>query len=134
MNVRSTRPSRSPCGRRAWPWLLLTLTLIFEGCAAPPPRETPAEPPPQRMSALLARDRDFAVVIAQPGDTFASLAERYLGDAGKAWWIAEFNGVDHPEAGRDVVIPLRARNPLGVYAQGFQAIPILCYHRFGPNR
>jgi len=83
---------------------------------------------------LLGRDRDFAIVIAQPGDNFATLAERYLGDAKKSWWIAEFNGIDHVDAGQDVVIPLRARNPLGVYANGFQAIPILCYHRFGPNR
>ena len=37
-------------------------------------------------------------------------------------------------AGQDVVIPLRPRNPIGVYANGFQTVPILCYHRFGPNR
>jgi peptidoglycan/xylan/chitin deacetylase (PgdA/CDA1 family) len=32
-----------------------------------------------------------------------------------------------------VVIPLRIRNALGVYASGYQTIPILCYHRFGPR-
>jgi hypothetical protein len=105
---------------------------MIQGCATPPPLAPPPEQPAPRTSALLARDRDFAIVIGQPGDNFATLAERYLGDAKKSWWIAEFNGIDHVEAGQDVVIPLRARNPLGVYANGFQAIPILCYHRFGP--
>ena len=34
-------------------------------------------------------------------------------------------------AGQTVVIPLKATNPFGVYANGFVTIPILCYHRFG---
>ena len=34
-------------------------------------------------------------------------------------------------AGQTIVIPLRIRNAVGVYANGYQTIPILCYHRFG---
>jgi len=114
-------------------FLALIAGLLIAGCATPPSLPSAPEAPAPR-AALLARDSDFAVVMAQGGDTLASLAERYLGDAGKSWWIAEFNNVDHPEPGRVIVIPLRARNPLGVYASGFQTIPILCYHRFGSNR
>ena len=29
------------------------------------------------------------------------------------------------------MIPLRVRNPTGVHANGYQTVPILCYHRFG---
>ena len=53
----------------------------------------------------------------------------------RRWWIAEFNGVDRgarrpgPSSSR-----CAARNPIGVYADGYQTVPILCYHRFGPNR
>ena len=36
--------------------------------------------------------------------------------------------------GRSSSIPLRLRNPVGVYANGYQTIPILCYHRFGSAR
>lgn len=134
MNIHPRRKRRSGSDWRLW-FGLLVVTMIIQGCAAPPPLLTPPpEPPPVRTSALLARDRDFAVVIAQPGDNLATLAERYLSDAKKSWWIAEFNGIDHVAPGQELVIPLRARNPVGVYANGFQTVPILTYHRFGLNR
>ncbi len=41
---------------------------------------------------VLARDDDFAIVVARAGETAATLAQRYLGDARKGWWIAEDNG------------------------------------------
>jgi peptidoglycan/xylan/chitin deacetylase (PgdA/CDA1 family) len=116
-----------------WRLVLLVATAIVQGCATPP-RPPEPEVAPVRASPLLGRDQDFAIVVAQGGDDFASLAERYLGDSSKGWWIAEFNGIDQVRAGQDVVIPLRPRNAIGVYPTGFQTIPILCYHRFGPNK
>jgi peptidoglycan/xylan/chitin deacetylase (PgdA/CDA1 family) len=83
---------------------------------------------------VIGRDKEFAVVIAQSGDTLASLAQGYLGDGRRAWWIGEFNNVTQARPGQELVIPLKARNPLGVYHQGFQTVPILCYHRFSNNR
>jgi len=38
--------------------------------------------------------------------------------------------VSQARPGQELVIPLKARNPVGVYAQGYQTVPILCYHRF----
>jgi len=32
-----------------------------------------------------------------------------------------------------LVIPLNAPNPIGVFADAYQTVPILCYHRFGIN-
>jgi peptidoglycan/xylan/chitin deacetylase (PgdA/CDA1 family) len=116
---------------------LVVTALVVAGCATPPapvPVAQPEAPAPTPRGPLLGKDRDFAIVVAQSGDDFASLAERYIGDARKGWWIAEFNGVDKIQPGQDVVIPLRPRNAIGVYASGFQTVPILCYHRFGPNR
>jgi peptidoglycan/xylan/chitin deacetylase (PgdA/CDA1 family) len=132
-----TRPHRLPrSDRRGWRLVLglLAVALIVQGCAAPPPRAPEPEPAPAREAGVLGRDQDFAIVVAQSGDDFATLAERYLGDAKKGWWIAEFNGVDRVQAGQDLVVPLRPRNAIGVYPNGFQTIPILCYHRFGPNK
>lgn len=107
---------------------------LLAGCATPPP--APQEPDsvvatPPDTGPVLARDSDFAIVTVQPGDTLGALAQRYLGDAGKGWWIAQFNNVTAVRAGQVVIVPLRSRNPLGVYANGYQTIPILCYHRFG---
>jgi len=59
------------------------------------------------------------------------LAQRYLGDRAKRWWIAEFNAIDEVRSGQTVVIPLKAANPSGVYANGYLTVPVLCYHRFG---
>jgi peptidoglycan/xylan/chitin deacetylase (PgdA/CDA1 family) len=128
------RPPRRERAHRRLVLGLLAVTLIAAGCAAPPPRGPAPEPAPTRTSPLLGRDQDFAIVVAQRGDDFAKLAKQYLGDAGKGWWIAEFNDVDHLRPGDDVVIPLKARNPIGVYPNGYQTVTILCYHRFGPSR
>ena len=111
---------------------------VLAGCATPPPppvqvSEPVQEPAPIVRGPVIARDRDFAIVTAAEGDTLAALAARYLGSQEHAWRIAEFNGVERVQRGQTIVIPLRARNVIGVYANGFQTIPILCYHRFGPK-
>ena len=93
--------------------------------AATPPAAAPV------AGAEIARDDDYLVVRVAPGETAATLAQRHLGDRGKAFWILEANGGGEPAAGDIVAIPLRPPNPIGVAAGGFQAIPILCYHRFG---
>src|SRR5512140_309076 len=112
---------------------------VIAGCAtetvSPPTAPATSATPPVAASRgpLLARDDDFAVVRAAEGDTLGSLAQRYLGDAGKAWRIADWNGIDRVRAGDTVVIPLRMRNAIGVEHGGYQTVPILCYHRFGPR-
>lgn len=113
--------------------LLALLAVGLAGCGGLPEREVAAGDGETRGTRLLARDADYTVVLAQKGDDLASLAERYLGDPGKAWWIAEWNGIDAVKPGQDVVIPARPRNPLGVSATAIQTVPVLCYHRFGPR-
>ncbi len=107
--------------------------IVLTGCATAPP---PAPSAPEAVAApqtgmLLARDDAFAVVVVGPGETPATLAQLYLGDQSRRWWITEFNNVEEIRAGQTIVIPLKAVNPSGVYANGFLTIPILCYHRFG---
>ena len=80
---------------------------------------------------MLARDDEFAIVVARAGDNAESLAQHYLGDARKGWWITEGNGGAEIRPGQVVVIPLVPRNRVGVHADGFQTVPVLCYHRFG---
>ena len=137
MNRPSLRPNRIRAVRsRA---LALRAVVIFvraiAGCATlpPPAPDAPVSVAPLDAGPVINRDDDFAIVATRDGDTIASLAKTYLGDTGKAWWIAQFNGVTTVRAGQIVVIPLRIRNALGVYASGYQTIPILCYHRFGPR-
>lgn len=113
---------------RAASWLIVAAVLV-QGCAEAPRQAAPA--PVVRDGALLGRDDDYAVVVARSGDDLAGLAERYLGDRGKSWWIADFNGIDAIRPGQSVVIPLRQTNRVGVHWTMYQTVPILCYHRFG---
>ena len=131
MPPRLPRPSR-----RSRPAALAALALLIAGCATPPPApapEAPAAAPPPVAGPVLNRDGDFAIVVARPGDTYAALAERHLGDAALAWRISEFNDAAPLRPGQTLVVPLTNRNPIGVYASGVQTVPILCYHRFGPR-
>jgi len=111
----------------------LIAAIVLAGCAEAPPRPTPA---PEVASTaqegvVLARDESFAIVVAVPGEDLDALAQRFLGDRSKRWWISEFNNIDEVRPGQAVVIPLKAANPSGVYANGYLTVPILCYHRFG---
>ncbi|MEO8626977.1 MAG: polysaccharide deacetylase family protein [Betaproteobacteria bacterium] len=47
--------------------------------------------------------------------------------------IAEFNDISEPRPGQPLVVPLQSINPTGVFANGYQTVPILCYHRFGAD-
>jgi peptidoglycan/xylan/chitin deacetylase (PgdA/CDA1 family) len=76
---------------------------------------------------------DFIVTRARPGDTFESLAARYLGDAGRAWMIEAYRGGKALVAGQEVVIPRRDWNPAGVTPSGYQLVPVLVYHNLGPE-
>jgi len=107
--------------------------IALAGCADAPLRTSspPEVSPAPQEGVVLARDDSFAIVVAAPGDDLDTLAQRFLGDRSRRWWISEFNNIDDVRPGQTVVIPLKATNPSGVYANGYLTIPILCYHRFG---
>ena len=116
----------------------LAVALLVAGCAQQAPRPDGAPPATAPATAasdgpVLARDRNYAVVVAQPGDTLASLAERWLGSASHRSAIAEFNRIDEVRPGQAIAIALEGRNNVGVRPGAAQAVTILCYHRFGPR-
>jgi peptidoglycan/xylan/chitin deacetylase (PgdA/CDA1 family) len=94
-----------------------------------PPAPPPPPPPPPPVERLPAsfESKDFIVIIAKSGDTAASLAASHLGSAGRAWMIEEFGGRATLAAGQRVAIPRRDWNRAGVYASGYQVVPVLAY-------
>ena len=76
---------------------------------------------------------DFIVTTARAGDTTTELARRFLGDAALAWMIEDYNDVTTLAAGQTVIIPRKPWNPSGVYADGYQLVPVLTYHDIGPQ-
>jgi peptidoglycan/xylan/chitin deacetylase (PgdA/CDA1 family) len=109
----------------------IAVALLVHGCATPPPPPAAEAVVKAGETRVLARDDEFAIVVARADDTAQGLAQQYLGDARRSWWITESNGGADIRPGQVVVIPLVQRNRIGVYADGFQTIPVLCYHRFG---
>jgi len=132
-----------PPGRRAGAALL---ALALGACAAPAatgPGPAPAgaaravRPSAPRGPERLLRTERFVAVVARPGDTLETLAERHLGDAARAWEIAAFNGVESVAPGDEVAVPLVPFRRGGLGPKRYQTVPVLSYHHFaeaGPDR
>ncbi len=90
----------------------LLLLLLFSGCAV--------KHPPS----------DFLFVTPDNKDTFESLAQQHLGNSSMAWKIQESNGIAAITPGEELIIPVKAINPGGLTAEGYQLIPVLSYHNF----
>jgi len=138
------RPAaRSRRGR----WLGLgAVMLAASACAtAPPAPEAPAAPPPRAQAPAAAarpveaplaevfESERLILAFARAGDTPATLAARYLGDAARAWMIEDYNGASSFTAGQEVIIPKRDWNLAGVEPAGYQLVPILVYHNLAPE-
>ena len=115
--------------------------LVLAGCSSTPPKQEPvASGPPAAASPSpkappeVFESSDFIITLAKPGDTPESLSSRYLGSPTKAWMIEEYGGSRSLIPGDEVVIPRRQWNPPGVYASGYQLVPVLVYHNIGPQR
>ena len=76
------------------------------------------------------QSQDYIVYMAGKNETSITLAQKLLGDPGKAWLIEDNNPAGSFKRGQVVVIPLKEENIGGLYEDGIQTVPILCYHRF----
>lgn len=83
---------------------------------------------------VLGQNDRYMVVVAGRGETPESLAEAFLGDPGQSWRIEDANGGATIEPGQQVVIPRISFNSVGVFANGYQTVPVLSYHRFGAGK
>jgi peptidoglycan/xylan/chitin deacetylase (PgdA/CDA1 family) len=121
--------------------VLIILLLFLGGCATVTPVSEPAKTAvisstpvqPQASRERERRSEDYVVIIANPSDTYETLAASYLGDARLAYIIAEFNNKPIVP-GKDVAIPLKPVNPGGLYADGYQTVQVLCYHQFSSKK
>jgi len=119
--------------------IILALLLFMAGCSTPP--ATPpidATPSPQVTTqapfGVIARNNRFVVYVPRAEDTLASVARDVLGSDSRAWEITEFNNITDLSPGQAIAIPLQPVNALGISAKGYQTVPILAYHRVGPQR
>ena len=109
------------------------LLALIAGCATVEPPPGPAQPVVEAKARgqVIARNDRFVLYAPDGDDSLASIAQRFLGNASHQWEIADFNEIARPSPGKVIAIPLRPTNPHGVRANGYQTVPILCYHRIG---
>jgi peptidoglycan/xylan/chitin deacetylase (PgdA/CDA1 family) len=116
---------------QTWVWLGTFLLLAMVSCAVPQ-KKTQVSPvkPPAATTRVFA---GFAAVVVQPRDTLASLAETYLHDPSRGWLIGEFNNISALRPGQTIIIPSKPYNKGGLSLNGYQTVPVLCYHKFSKN-
>ena len=73
---------------------------------------------------------DFVAVIAAEGDSFSSLAQKYLKDPALDWVISDYNEIDTLKPGQALIIPLIQQKKGGLTPHGYQTVPVLSYHNF----
>ena len=76
------------------------------------------------------QSEEYIVCKLQNQDTPPALAEKFLGDRKKSWVIEDANEDVDFKKNNVIVIPLKEKNKGGLTSDGFQVVPILCYHRF----
>jgi len=111
---------------------LVLFSLTLSSCAPLAPKQERGAP---RVEPAVEREvfRSDRYLVCVPGEetTAEALAAEYLGDPEKAWVIEESNEGTSFSGSDAIVIPLREENPGGLAKDGYQTVPILCYHRFG---
>ena len=79
------------------------------------------------------QSNDYIICQLKDKETPETLAEKYLGDRKKFWVIEDANEDVSFEKNKIIIIPLKETNIGGLTANGFQVVPILCYHRFAKD-
>ena len=79
---------------------------------------------------IVLSNQDFLIITASSNDSFASLAQQYMGSSAKADILRRYNPKIELHSGVSVAIPKHVLNTSGVFYDGYQVVPILCYHQF----
>ena len=106
---------------------------LMSSCAWENWSRTPPEPAPAKdklTERVVFRSEDYAVVRLRGDETAGSLAQEFLGDPRRAWVIDEANQGAAFAKDQMIVIPLREENRGGLTTEGYQVVPVLCYHHF----
>ncbi len=84
----------------------------------------------QAKEPIADADHPPLMVRARQGDTPATLAQRYLNDASKAWMIREYNGWASFSEGTAIAVPRAPFRLGGLTPGGYQTVPVLLYEDF----
>ena len=94
----------------------LGLLFLFGSCSSAP--------------TIYRSDRCIVYQVKE-GDTPESLAREFLETPDLAWMIEDENRGASFQPGSFITIPLAPENKAGLAPDGYQVVPVLCYHHFG---
>lgn len=113
---------------------LFGLGLLFQSSCATlvvaPKTTEPAVSKEKPTKPMIFQSEEYIIYRVQGEKTPVALAERFLGDTRKSWVIEDANEGIPFEKGQLVVIPLKEENKGGLTADGYQVVPVICYHHF----
>lgn len=88
---------------------------------------------PLRQGPVIYKSTGYALCKPQKDISFRDLARIHLGDEALSWKIEDANDSTSSTTPDFIVIPLKEKHRGGIYDDGYQTVPILCYHKFGTN-
>jgi peptidoglycan/xylan/chitin deacetylase (PgdA/CDA1 family) len=98
-------------------FFIITIALALSACSS-------------SQRTIVAENQNYLIVEARGEDDYPALAKDYLGDASFASVIQRYNpGLDVLQ-GSKIAVPKNNFYSSAVFADGYQRIPILCYHQF----
>ncbi|MCP4669952.1 MAG: polysaccharide deacetylase family protein [Desulfobacula sp.] len=107
-------------------FLMLIAVYLFSGCIA-----KQIVPASTSMETAAYRSENFIVHQKQSTDTYESIAKLYFKDKNRVDILKEADESLSINKNKFFIIPLKEKHLGGIYKNGFQKIPILCYHKFG---
>ncbi len=107
-------------------FLMLIAVYLFYGCIA---KHT--EPVHSSLGTAAYKSEDYIVHEKQSTDTYESIAKLYLKDKNRADILQKADESLSLNKNKFFIIPLKEKHLGGIYKDGYQKIPILCYHKFG---
>jgi peptidoglycan/xylan/chitin deacetylase (PgdA/CDA1 family) len=124
---------KKPCKHSRAILVLMFAVMMTSSCAGLSPVFSSAGTGSSKhrsMSPMVFESKDYIVYRLKGNESPAMLAERFLKDRGQSWVIEDANEGVPFEKGQIVIIPLREENRGGLTNQGYQTVPVLCYHHF----
>ncbi len=105
--------------------LSLNFIFCFTACVA--------TKPPVESGGVVYKSEEYALCKPVSKSSFPDLARTLLGDEKQIWKIEDANDLEGLSGETLIRIPLKEKNRGGLFEDGYQIIPILCYHKFGSD-
>jgi peptidoglycan/xylan/chitin deacetylase (PgdA/CDA1 family) len=106
-------------------FISLNFILCFTSCIA--------TKPPVQTGLLVYKSKEYALCKPVSKSSFPDLARTLFGDEKQVWKIEDATDIEAFSSPNLMTIPLKDKNRGGLFEDGYQIIPILCYHKFNSD-